>query len=252
MTKVNRNFVVTRLVVLASLFALAFASTVFAQPEPPRWVRLAIIDVKSDMVDEFLAVQKEMSAAAKERGVPFRALWATEQIGPTWRYIVASPMESLEELGATSQTDQTLIDRVVRCIDSRRSMIVTPMNDLSKPLPMGTTPNIAVVFMNRVSPGREADYTSWLKNDYFPHFDKVGVNYLSGNVGLGSPASYVHFILFPNFAEFAKGSPLNRSAGQEGADAVLAKRAGIVRGGDSMIMRYDTERSFDQRGAGSN
>lgn len=249
MNMVDRTFRGSSLVVLASLLLISSASTLGAQPKAPAWVRLNIIDVRGDMVDEFLAIQEQFSADAKKAGRPFRSVWQTAQIGPTWRFAIATPMKSIADLGAPSTSDDSVIDRAVKCIVSRRSLIVRPMNDLSKPLPAGTTPSLAVVTMTEVAPGREDDYISWLKNDYIPHFDKVGVHYLSGDVGLGGGNSFVQFALFESFDEIAKGSPLMRSAGPEGAAAVRAKRAGIVTGGETMIMRYDKERSFDQRGS---
>lgn len=232
---------------LLTSIALLTAGMAGAQPEPPAYVRFNIVDVKPDMVDEFRAIQKQFSENAKKGGTPFRGVWRTDALGQTWRYLIVTPMESLAELGAATNTDQALIDRVLKCIVSRRSVIVVPMNDLSNPLPAGQEPKLAVTQVVRVAPGRDADYVSWAKSDYFPHVDSAGVHYLSGDVSLGGRNSYVHFILFDSYEEIAKGSPLSRGAGAEAARAIQAKRAGIVMDVESAIMRYDSELSYDAR-----
>ena len=234
---------------LLTSMAVLVASLAGAQPEPPALVRFNIVDVKPDMVDEFRAVQREFTANAKKAGTPFRSVWQTDTLGTTWRYLIVTPMESYADLGTATTADESQIDRVRKCIVSRRSVVVSPMSDLSKPLPDGQSPKLAVTQVVRVAPGRNADYVSWAKSDYFPHFDSVGVHYLSADVGLGGRNSYVHFILFDNYEEIAKGSPLTRGAGAEAAAAIQAKRAGIVTDVESSILRYDSELSYDARGS---
>jgi len=237
------------------LFALTFlvllggAGAASAQPDLPALVQLSIVEVRPDMIDEFRSVQKEFAAQEKEAGTPFRAVWQTAQLGATWRFIIATPLDGYGELGAPLNLDQASIDRVVKCIVSRRSVAVTPLMDLTKPLPAGQAPKLAVTRLAKVSPGRNAEYVSWLETDFLPHFDKMGLHYLSGAFGLGGSGEYINFLLFDDFDEIAKGSPVRRSLGEEGAAAVTAKTAGIVADVETWVMSYQADLSYDARGS---
>ena len=42
----------------------------WAQQDGPMWSRMNLVTVKPQYLDEFMELQKEISAGAKERGVP--------------------------------------------------------------------------------------------------------------------------------------------------------------------------------------
>jgi hypothetical protein len=239
---------------LAGVTMLAVASTAAAQPAPPPWVQLNIVQVHPDMEAEFLSVQKEFSERASEAGTPFRAVFRTAQLGDTWKYIIATPMESLAELDDAPEADaarSVLIERVRKCIVSRRSYAVRPVAAASNAPAPGTVPKLAVTEFVTVAPGRGSEYLAILESDILPHFDAMDVRYVTGRLGLGGSPGFVHLFYEDSFAEIGKGSPLSRALGPEGAEKVDAKLTGIVTHQETWVSSYVAEVSYDNRSAGS-
>ena len=242
------------LTLAAAMAVLLVAGAVEAQPAPPPWVQLHVVQVRPDMVAEFMSVQKEFSERAKEAGTPFRAVLQAAQLGDTWKFLIATPMESLAELDATPEADAeftTLVDRVLNCVVSRQSYAVRPIAEASKGLAAGETPKLMVTEFVRVAPGRGPEYLALLKSDILPHFDTANVPYITGQLGLGGRPGYIHFFYEDNFAEINKGSPVSRALGREGAEKANAKMAGIVTDLEIWVSRYLPEVSYDNRGASS-
>lgn len=239
---------------LAGMTVLAVASTTMAQPAPPPWVQLNIVQVHPDMEAEFLSVQKEFSARASEAGTPFRAVFRTAQLGETWKYIIATPRESLAELDAVGEPDPVnarLIERVRKCIVSRQSYAVRPVASASNAPAPGSTVKLAVTEFVNVAPGRGSEYQAILESDILPHFDAMDVRYVTGRLGLGGSPGFVHFFYEDSFAEIGKGSPVSRALGAEGAEKVDAKLVGIVTHQETWVSSYVAEVSYDNRSQGS-
>ena len=71
---------------------------VIAQDAPIPWIQLSVVQVSPTMVDEFLSVQKELSARAKKARVPWRTVSRTDVFGDAYRFLIASPLETLASL----------------------------------------------------------------------------------------------------------------------------------------------------------
>lgn len=255
MESIRRKLPVLALTLSAGVTVLAGASRVEAQqPKPPAWVQLNVVQVHPDMDAEFMSVQKEFSERAKKAGTPFRSVFRTAQLGDTWKYLIATPMESLAELDDTGETDAAmsqLIERVRKCITSRQSYAVRPVAEASNPLPLGQNPKLAVTEFVQIAPGRGSEYLAHLDADVLPHFKTAKVPYLTGRLTLGGAPGFVHFFMEDSFAEIGKGSPVSRALGPEGAEKVDAKMAGIVTHVEAWVSRYLPEVSYDNRGSAS-
>ncbi len=205
------------------------------------------------MEAEFLSVQKEFSERESKAGTSFGGVFRTAQLGDTWKYIIATPMESLADLDNAPEADaarSSLIDRVRKCIVSRKSYAVRPIADASNDPVPGTPLILAVTEFVTVAPGRGSEYLALLESDILPHFDAMDVPYVTGQLGLGGAPGYVHFFYEDSFAEIGKGSPVSRALGPEGAEKVDAKLAGIVTHRELWVSGYVAELSDDNRSAG--
>ena len=169
---------------IVGLVALALVS-VFAAPRPaaaqetPPWVQLTIVQVDPAMVDEFIAVQREFMARAKEAGTPWRSVSRTVVFGDTYRFLIATPVENFASFDDANDPDPeltALTNRVQKCITSRQSYAVRTLPDIDNPLPEDEPPDLMVVNVATVVPGREQDYLRVMTTDFLPHFDEAEVH----------------------------------------------------------------------------
>ncbi|HEY7818983.1 MAG TPA: hypothetical protein VIG29_12240 [Vicinamibacteria bacterium] len=236
---------------LLSLAGLALSSlAAAAQPEaePPKdeapWVQLTFVDVIPSMVEEFVAVQRELTARAKDAKIPWRTVSRTEVFGDTYRFVIATPVRTLAAFDKAPAPDAALVTRAERCITRRESYAVRSLSELSKPLPADQKPDLMLVNVANVFPGREQDYVNVMKSDFLPHFDEAKVHYATGLLAFGGESGFLHVFYVPNFAELDKGSPVMRALGPEGAQAVTAKLSGVVSSSSLWIARVLPELSY--------
>jgi hypothetical protein len=238
-----------------SLAVLALSMIAASQPANPAkpvkdaapWLQLTLVDVVPSMVEEFVAVQRELTARAKEAKTPWRTVSRTEVFGDTYRFFIATPVSTLASFDKNADSDQAflaLIHRAEKCITGRESYAVRNLPDVSSPLPEDKMPDLMVVNLARVSPGREQDYVNVMKSDFLPHFDEAKVHYVTGLLALGGEGGFLHVFYFENFAELDKGSPVMRALGPEGASAATAKLSGIVSSSALWVARVIPELSF--------
>ena len=233
------------------LVLLTLTASAAPQDEKPAkdaapWVQLTIVDVIPSMVEEFVAVQRELTARAKEAKTPWRTVSRTEVFGDTYRFFIATPIGSLASFdkAANDPTMTALVRRAERCISGRTSYAVRNLPDISNPLAEGKQPGLMVVNIARVFPGREQDYVNVMKSDFLPHFDEANVHHVTGVLAFGGENGFLHVFYVETFAELDKGSPVMRALGPEGAQAATAKLSGIVSSSSLWIARLIPELSF--------
>ena len=233
------------------LVLLALSASAAPQDEKPAkdaapWVQLTMVDVIPSMVEEFVAVQRELTARAKEAKTPWRTVSRTEVFGDTYRFFIATPIASLASFdkGDDDPALTALVRRAERCISGRTSYAVRNLPDVSNPLAEGKQPGLMVVNVARVFPGREQDYVNVMKSDFLPHFDEAKVHHVTGVLAFGGENGFLHVFYVETFAELDKGSPVMRALGPEGASAVTAKLSGIVSSSALWVARVIPELSF--------
>jgi len=235
------------LLVVLTVSAITVPHIVAAQDPPAPWVRLNIVHVDPTMVDEFIAIQREFTARAKEAKTPWRSVSRTEVFGDTYRFLIATPVENLASFDQTADSDPemaALVNRVQRCVTSRQSYAVRTLPHIGNPLPEDQTPDLMVVNVAKVAAGREQDYLDVMTTDFLPHFDEAEVHHVTGSLAFGGEGGFIHVFYVDNFAELDKGSPVMRALGAEGAQAVTAKLTGIVTSSELWIARVLPELSY--------
>ena len=227
---------------------LSAPHTVTAQPASP-WVQLIVVQVDPAMVDEFMAVQRELMARAKEADTPWRTVSRTAVFGDTYRFLITSPVEDLAsfddaETGDPDPELAALINRVRKCVTSRQSYAIRALPDIDNPLPAGQKPDLMVINVARVAPGREQDYLRLMASDFLPHFEAAGIPYVTGAVAFGGEGGYIHLFYVENFAALDEGSPVISALGPEGAQEVTAKLSGILTSSELWLARVIPELSY--------
>ncbi len=235
---------------LTVAFALSMAAALQgakpAKDEAP-WTQFTIVDVIPSMVEEFVAVQRELTARAREAKTPWRVVSRTEVFGDTYRFFIATPLASLASFDKRADSDPALtalVNRAAKCITRRESYAIRNLPDASNPLPSDQKPDLMVVNLARVFPGREQDYVNVMKSDFLPHFDEAKVHHRTGVLAFGGEGGFLHVFYFPSFSELDKGSPVMRALGPEGASGATAKLSGIVSSSALWVTRAIPELSF--------
>jgi hypothetical protein len=231
----------------AGAFLAVQAQETPPKPKVPPWVQLTVVEVAPPMVDEFLAVQHELSERAKKAKTPWRVVSRTEVFGDSYRFLIASPLEKLAVLDEKADPDpslQALVRRAENCVTSRHSYAIRMLGEIANPLPADQPEDLFVVNFVRVFPGREQDYLNVMAQDVLPHFDEMGGHYLSGSVALGGESGFIHLFYVKDFAELDKGSPVMRALGPEGAQAVTAKLSGVVAASELWVARVLPDVSY--------
>jgi hypothetical protein len=211
------------------------------------WTQLTIVDVVPSMVEEYVAVERELTTRARDEKIPWRAVSRTEVFGNRYRFVIATPLSSLGSFDRKSEPDSrlsSLEERASRCVTRRETFAVRNLSDLSNPLPQGETPGLMLVNVARVVPGREQDYVNVMKSDFLPHFQEAKVHHLSGILALGGETGFLHVFYYESFADLDRGSPVMQALGPEGALAASAKLAGIVSSSSLSVTRLIPELSF--------
>jgi hypothetical protein len=247
------RIVATLAIVLALVLVLAGAPlTATAQEAPPKprmppWVQLTVVEVAPSMVDEFLAVQRELSARAKKAKTPWRIVSRTEVFGDSYRFLIDTPVDKLAVFDKKVDRDpelESLVNRAERCVTHRVSYAVRTFPDVDDPLPEGEPEDLMVVNLVRVFPGREQDYLNVMTTDVLPHFKESGSHHVTGSIALGGESGFIHLFYVKDFAELDRGSPVLRALGPAGAQAVTAKLSGIVASSESWVARVLPDVSY--------
>ena len=221
-----------------------------AQDIPTPWVRLEVVNVNPEMVDEFVAVQRELSELAKASKVSWRTVSRTEVFGNKYRFFITSPMRTLgsldQEQDASGRTSKhlALVNRMLRCVTSSETYGVHILHPFSNLLPEDQEADLMVVNVATVFPGREQEYINVMSADFLPHFNDAKVHHVTGSLAFGGASGYAHVYFIENFAELDQGSPVMQALGSDGAQAVNSKFAGIVSNSETWVSRVVREVSY--------
>ena len=223
------------------------ARTISAQAPTP-WLQLTIVQVEPAMIDEYVALQREISARMRRGGPAWRTVSRTEGFGDMYRFAILSPLANLASLDAAARNVDpelaALNARAQKYVKSQQTIAIRSTPEIDKPLAANQQPVLMMVNIAKVLPGREQDYFNIMKSDFLPHFDKANFNHLTGLITFGAETGYVHFFYITNFAALDQGSPVVKALGAAGAQAVTAKLSGVVTSTEQWIVRLVPDLSY--------
>ena len=230
---------------LASVLGAADAARAQGRPQAAPWIQLAIVQVDPTMVDEYAAVQRELAARVKRAGTPWRSVCRTDVFGDSYRFLIATPLQSLASLDARQDAELAALgSRAQRYVKNQQVFALRTIPELDNPLPDKQQPSLIVVNLVKIVPGREQDYFELMKSEFLPHFDKAGFHHTSGALAFGGDASYIHLFYVRDFAKLDEGSPVMKALGPKGAQGVTGKLSGIVTSSEMWIARLVPEASY--------
>ena len=230
-----------------------------ADAPAPQWSSITVVRVKPDMVADWQDLQKNVvNPALKKAGVKERNVFETAVFGPSYEYVVITPITSLAQydepmsplrktLGEDAYRDYVTKSR--RCIVSSQTYAELARLDLSymgKMATMTGPPKLVVVNSLSIVPGKVAAFESLVKSDVLPVMKKADVMgyFISQSMFGGDGYGFTSVVFYDSFAEIGKGSPFLRVLGQAGSANFFAKFAGVVAHQERMIARYNTDLSF--------
>ena len=170
-------FVGVVVAVVAVLLVSGVTPATRAQETMP-WMRVDIMEVVPDQLDEFIEVQLEqVNPALRRAGVQWRSAWRTAEFGNQYERMFVTPMDDLAELDrggplafALDRRDLERMDeRVRRTISGHRTYALRYRPELSVESSNAGGLSLAWITTLEVAPGRLADWQAFMR-ERLPQF----------------------------------------------------------------------------------
>lgn len=223
--------------ILGGASVLALTATLFAQTPAPQWSIITTTQIKPEYRTEYEAAQKEITAAYKKAGVPSRIV-VQSILGDLMEYTSIAPLAKYADLDGPSPLvkalgeagSQRLLKKMGAYTNSIHRVTSLAIPDISI---MGSSPDIGdyvVVSVWRLFPGKGADFTAYMKDDYVPAMRKAGLEnfWLSRPIFGGNLEERITVRPLHKLAELDGGPLTIKALGAEKAQALAMKQAKIV------------------------
>ena len=241
--------------VVAVLLVSGVTPATRAQETMP-WMRVDIMEVVPDQLDEFIEVQLEqVNPALRRAGVQWRSAWRTAEFGNQYERMFVTPMDDLAELDrggplafALDRRDLERMDeRVRRTISGHRTYALRYRPELSVESPNAGGLSLAWITTLEVAPGRLADWQAFMR-ERLPQFRGDNVVFGMYERYLGSGAAVWQLVEnHSSFTELNNPTIMQRALGARTSDTA-AGLAGVVLSVERTVLRYDPELSFSGGG----
>jgi hypothetical protein len=224
-------------------------------PAAPVFIRLNIVDIRPDMMSDFVALQKSDTIPALQKGgVPWRNAWRTGNFGSSFTVAFITPLKSFAMLDEPNPLMKAMGDdgyreyltKMAKLITSQRVYALRDRPDLGLHTEGAPMAKLGVLASVEVVPGRAPEWETILKTEWTPALKKAGVaNYgVSQVIFGGSTGNYYTFTPIENYAQLDAGHPITKAIGEAGMNRIMAKMAASVRSVERFIIRWDDELSF--------
>lgn len=231
------------------------ASATATPPAAPVFVRLTIVEIRPEMVADYVALQKsDTMPALQKAGVAWRDAWRTGVFGSSFTVAYIAPLKSFASLDEPNPLLKMMGEEGYRAYQAKMSKLIRSQQtyalrdrpDLGLKTEGTPMAKLGVLASVEVVPGRTAEFETILKNEWTPALKKAGVaNYVVSQVMFGGSAGqYYTFTPIENFAQLDKGHPITQSIGEAGMNRIVAKMGTSTRSVERFIIRYDEELSF--------
>lgn len=247
---------VVSLALASSILCLAQSKQSPSSSTQRSQIRLTV--VKPDMLNEWLALQKnQVNPALKKAGISTRTV-LTNAYGNAYEYLSVTPLQNYSALDGEGPLIQALGKdasarlqaSLSKCIESQHVYISTLVNELSS-LPDPKAPALVWVTVRfRTAPGKTADYENYFKTDLAPVYAKAkSMGKIAGygftRRGFGADPLDRTLVIYANkFADLEGGNPLTQVLGQEGAAKLQAKAVGMATPVEQLVRRRVADLSF--------
>lgn len=247
-----------RLALLFSILLFSFSESCVGQTNSPpnaQWHSIFVLRVKPDMFREYQSFQKnETIPGLQKGGVKWRDVWETAIFGEAFQYWFVLPIDSLAQLDDENPFLKALGQEGERAYRAKARQFILGSNsygtvtrpDLSYYREMTGPPKLAVVNISHVALGRNMEFENLIKKEVLPVMRQAGVAgyWVEQSIFGGDENAYFSLVLYDSFTEIGRGSPFMRVLGQEGANKLSEKFAGIVTHAERYVARYNADLSF--------
>jgi hypothetical protein len=239
---------------ISTALSLCLPSGAWAQAKPASTASVFVTKVKPGMAKEWEALQKELNAALKKGGAPWRNVSQTAVFGDLNTYVSVTPIEKFAQFDNPSPLVQALgeegapqlLGKISKCVLDSHRYGVRFREDLSYKQAGALPSPLAIITFIRVAPGKRPDYEKLVKTDILPAMKKLeldGYSVYETMLG-GNSSDWVSVTPLKKFADLDAGLPLVRALGQAGADKVAAKSASIIVSLERIISRARMDLSY--------
>lgn len=252
-----KRHVVGFVIAVVAVLLVSGATPVTRAQETMPWMRVDILEVIPDQLDEFIEVQLEqVNPALRRAGVQWRSAWRTAEFGNQYDRMFVTPMDDLAELDrggplafALDRRDLERMDeRVRRTISGHRSYALRYRPELSVESPNAGGLALAWITTLEVAPGRLADWQAFMR-ERLPLFRGDNVVFGMYERYLGSGAAVWQLVEnHSSFTELNNPTIMQRALGARTSETA-AGLAGVVLSVERTVLRYDPELSFSGAGA---
>ena len=238
----------------AVVSALTLSTLSLAQNNPtPEWSVITTTQIKPDSRLEYEAGQKEITAAYKKAGIPYRVVVQT-LFGDLAEYTSIAPLSKFADMDGPSPLEkalgqaasQRLLKRMGGYLVSVHRETTISLDELSIRTPMENPGEYAVVTMMRLVPGKGQEFAAYMKDDYLPAMRKADV----ANLWVSQPVfgadgmQRILVRLMHKMAEIDNGPLIRKALGVEGARQLGMRQAAIVASTHTNIVRIRTDLSL--------
>jgi hypothetical protein len=220
----------------AVVVALASSLTASAQAQAPSptLYRYVHTQIKPEMLNEWLDLQKnEVIPALKKAGQTTRVVYVASLFGNTYEYVTITPFAKYADFDGDSPVvkalGQAATDRLVgklrKCVASQYSYSGNRLTDISNATD-GPPPEIAVFVRYRIASGKMTDFRDLMKSDVLPVYKKANARLFVTQRGVGANVNDVTMTTgYAKYADLDGGSVLVKQLGVDGAAKINAKFA---------------------------
>jgi len=233
MRKVTGLLSVQALALVVGLPALCWAQMTPAAP--PAMFRATVTQVRPDMLNEWLDLQKnEVIPALKKAGVKTRTVYSSGLFGTAGEYLVVTPLEKFADFDNPNPISKALgpeaaarlFEKLRKCTVSSHSYALTRLADLSNVTQ--PPPPIIVTTRFRIASGKNAEFANIIKTDVLPIYKKANASLVVNARGLGAnPTDVTISAGITKYADLDGGSLLLKTLGPEGFASLATKVTAI-------------------------
>src|SRR5262245_38436815 len=123
-----RVVLIRRLTGFVALALVLSATPDVSAQAPSPWLQLTVVQVEPAMIDEYVALQREITARIRRGGPAWRTVSRTEAFGDMYRFVILSPLANLASFDAAARNPDAdlnaLNSRAQKYVKSQQSFAI--------------------------------------------------------------------------------------------------------------------------------
>jgi hypothetical protein len=220
-----------------------------AQENERTYIQVRSSTVKGGMLDEYVALQKQLTEAMKADGQSGRTIWQ-EIRGDLRTFHSVSSLDNFaandEPFDPPMDEDawEEWVDRITSTTHSNTRMVLRTHPEYATASGDGRERNLLYLRYRTVGPGRMDDYHDWIENSLSPALKEGGADVNFSHIVLGgNNRTFISATYLDNWAQMDGPGPLAHMSEAE-IDALLDPAGQMVTESENRLLRYRDDLSF--------